>query len=140
MIDLQHLNHINNKIYSILGPLLAAGRECLLRLSAEVSSVAVKTQVSFLLWLWLPAGMNHMSYDAWRMPATLTKQPDVQANMPTLASHCSSEFICPVARGRLYAVTSAFCFRPYAHSGIFPHGIFMFGVISLWSRLSFGSR
>lgn len=41
------------------------------------------------------------------MPATPTTQPDLQANMPTLASHCSSELIRPEAQDRWYAVTSA---------------------------------
>lgn len=62
-----------------------------------------------LLLLCLPAGMNHMSSHAWRMPATITsnhtaRHPEQHAH-PGIAY--SSESICPVAQGCLYAVTSA---------------------------------
>lgn len=77
-----------------------------------------------------------MSCHAWRMPATLTTQPEIGANIPTLASHRSPEFICPVAKGCLSAVKTrslpeAICM----HS---PHGVLMFGVVVsfLWHQIT----
>lgn len=48
-----------------------------------------------------------MSYHASRMPATLTTQPEIGANMPTLASHCSYS-VCSVGKGSLSSVTFTF--------------------------------
>lgn len=76
-----------------------------------------------------------MSCHAWRMPATLATQPEIGANIPTLASHRSSEFICPVAKGCLSKVTTRSLLEAIRmHS---PHGVLMFGVVVsfLWHQI-----
>lgn len=87
--------------------------------------------------IWLPAGMNHMSHQAWRMPATLTGNHTARHSQQHAhpGSPCSSKPDCPVAKGdaRIHSSIPFVCQR-IPHVFFFSCGILTFGAISprLW--------